>query len=266
VEEIGEHSPSASQQALTYIRLLFDWAIERGSYGIESSPCRPLKLARLVPNLPGPRDRVLSDDEIRLIWQAAWPAGDAEDNYPTGQYVRLLLVLGCRRSELAQMTWDEVDLVKGTWLLAAERTKNADPRLIPLPRLAVDMLAAMPRFTRPHVFSSSYGARPISGFGQLKNMLDRRIAKLSGGAPIAPWRLHDLRRTMRTNLSAIPSISSLTAELLLGHRQRGIAATYDRFSYQDEQRAALELWCARLMAIVGPPGETNVVPISAARA
>jgi integrase len=199
LEEIGEYSPSAAQQALTYARLLWDWSIERGAYGIEASPCRPLKLARLVPNLPGPRDRVLTDTEVRLIWEAAWPAGDAEDNYPTGQYVRLLLALGCRRSELAEMTWDEVDLTQGTWLLKGDRTKNGDARLIPLPRLAVDILATVPRFTRPHVFSSSYGARPISGFGQLKNMLDRRIAKLNGGAPIAPWRLHDLRRTARTN-------------------------------------------------------------------
>jgi integrase len=264
LEEIGEYSPSAAGQALTYVRLLFDWAIERGTYGIEASPCRPLKLARLVPNLPGPRDRVLTDAEVRLIWEAAWPAGDAGDNYPTGQYVRLLLVLGCRRSELAEMTWDEVDLSKRTWLLKGDRTKNGDPRLIPLPCLAVDILAAVPRFTGPHVFTTSFGKRPIAGFGGLKVMLDRRVAKLNGGQPIDRWTLHDLRRTMRTNLSAL-AILPLVAEMMIGHRQRGIAAVYDLHAYETEQRAGFEAWCARLAGIVDPPDATNVVAISAAR-
>jgi integrase len=265
VEEIGERSPSAAAQNLTYVRLLFDWAIERDIYGVAQSPCYPIKIARLIPNMPGARDRVLSDDELRLVWKAAWPAGDHEDNYPTGQYVRLLLILGCRRSELSEMAWPEVDLDKATWTLKGERTKNGDLRLVPLPRLAVDMLAAMPRFTGPCAFTNSFGKRPILGFGALKTMLDRRIAKLNGGEQIERWTLHDLRRTMRTRLSAIPSISPLVAELMIGHRQGGVQAVYNLHGYEEEQRIGFELWCARLAAIVDPPAETNVVPMVAAR-
>jgi integrase len=250
VEEIAEDSPSAAHQALIYARLLFDWAIERGTYGITSSPCHPIKVSRLIPHLPGRRDRVLNDDELRLVWQAAWATGGAEDVYPVGQFVQLLLVLGCRRGELAEMTWDEVDLEKAAWVLKGDRVKNGDPRLIPLPRVAVEMLAAMPRFTGPFVFSTTYGKRPISGFAKIKLMLDRRIAKLNGGVPIAPWRLHDLRRSMRTQLSAIPLISPLVAELMIGHRQRGIAAVYDLHAYEAEQRAGFEAWSARLISIV----------------
>jgi integrase len=259
IEEIGGYSPSAAAQSLTYARLFWDWCIERGTYHITASPCYPIKLARLVPNLPGPRDRVLSDDEIRLVWQAAWPGCYAEENFPTGQYIRLLILLGCRRSELAEATRDEFDLTKGTWLIKGDRTKNGDPRLIPLPRLAVDVLTAMPRFSGPFVFTSTYGKRPICGFGTLKTMLDRRIAELNGNQPMEPWRLHDLRRSMRTNLSAIPSISPLVAELMIGHRQRGIAAIYDLHAYEAEQRADFEAWCARLTAIVDPPDLENVV-------
>jgi integrase len=165
---------------------------------------------------------------------------------------------------LAEITWDEVDLVKATWILKGDRTKNGDRRLIPLPRLAVDILAAMPRFTGPFVFSTTYGKRPISGFAKIKQVLDRRIAKLDEGVPIAGWRLHDLRRSMRTNLSAL-AILPIVAELMIGHRQRGVAAVYDLHAYEAEQRTGFEIWCARLVSIVDPPNGTNVVPIASAR-
>jgi integrase len=121
----------------------------------------------------------------------------------------------------------------------------------------------MPRFTGPFVFSTTYGKRPISGFAKIKQALDRRIAKLNGGEQIAPWRLHDLRRSMRTQLSAIPSISPLVAELMIGHRQRGIAAVYDLHAYEAEQRSGFEAWCARLSAIVDPTDAENVVHLPA---
>jgi integrase len=265
VEEIGEDSPSAAHQALIYARLLFDWAIERDVYGLKSSPCHPIKVARLIPDLPERRQRVLDDDEIRLVWQAAWPPPDAESVYPIGQFIHLLLILGCRRGELADMTWDEVDLVRGTWTLKGGRTKNGDPRIVPLPRLAGDIFAAMPKFNGQFVFSTTYGRRPISGFAKIKKTLDRRITKLNGSKPVPGWRLHDLRRSMRTNLSAL-SIPSKVAELMIGHRQGGVEAVYDLHSFQTEQRAGFEAWCTRLISIVEPPGGGNVVPFAAARA
>lgn len=265
VEEIGEDSPSAAHQALIYARLLFDWAIERDLYSLRSSPCYPIKVARLIPNLPQRRQRVLDDDEIRLVWQAAWSSPDAESVYPVGQFIHLLLILGCRRGELADMTWDEANLDKATWTLPGDRTKNGDPRLVPLPRLAVDILADMPRFTSPFLFSTTFGRRPISGFAKIKQALDRRIVRLNGGKPIAGWRLHDLRRTMRTNLSALP-VLPMVAELMIGHRQGGVAAVYDLHRYEAEQRAGFEAWCNRLTSIVEPRNDVKVVPFAATRA
>jgi integrase len=262
VEEIAERSPSAAHQALIYARLLFDWSIERGTYGVTASPCHPIKVSRLLPDLPESRQRVLTDDEIRLVWRAAWPSSDAESVYPVGQFIRLLLVLGCRRGELSDMTWDEVNLDKATWTLQGDRTKNGDPRLVPLPRLAVDILAAMPRFTGPHVFSTTFGRRPISGFAKVKQALDRRITKLNGGEPITGWRLHDLRRTMRTNLSAL-SILPMVAELMIGHRQGGVAAIYDLHRYEADQRAGFEAWCSRLTSMVEPLGGGNIAAFAA---
>jgi hypothetical protein len=83
VEEIGAQSPTAAHQALAYARLLFDWAIERDIYGIASSPCHPIKIDRLIPDLPESRQRVLDDNELKLVWRAAWPSPDVEPSIPS---------------------------------------------------------------------------------------------------------------------------------------------------------------------------------------
>ena len=108
------------------------------------------------------------------------------------------------------------------------------------------------------MFSTTGGERPISGFSKAKARLDNVL-----GSDVAPWRFHDLRRTMRTALSGLPNISNLVAELVIAHAQPGLHKVYDQHSYLDEKRRALELWASRLMAIVGEPPEGNVVRLEA---
>jgi integrase len=97
----------------------------------------------------------------------------------------------------------------------------------------------------------------VSGFGKAKKHLDREIAAVRARAtgkratPMAPWRLHDLRRTMRTRLSEL-GVLPVVAELVIGHKQQGIAAVYDLHRYDEEKRRALEAWEQRLRSIVDP--------------
>ena len=191
----------------------------------------------------------MNSGELRAIWRVT-----AVGEFPFDPFVRLLLLLGCRRGELAGMRRDELDLAAGLWQLSGDRTKNEQPRAIPLSRQAVAILASLPAFPGPFVFSTTGGRRPIFGFTRWKQRLDRRV----GAAVSANWTLHDIRRTMRTHLSALP-ISGTVAELMIGHKQRGIRAVYDRFAYLDEQRSGFELWAARLRDIVEPPPENVVV-------
>ena len=192
---------------------------------------------------------MLDAGELRAIWQIT-----AAGEFPFDPFVRLLLLLGCRRGELAGMRRDELDLAAGLWQLSGERTKNEQPRTIPLSRQAVAILAALPAFHRPVCLQR-----------RRRRAADRQdFPSGSGGSTVAlgtvispNWTLHDFRRTMRTHLSALP-ISGTVAELMIGHKQRGIRAVYDRFSYLDEQRSGFELWAARLRDIVEPPPE-NVV-------
>ena len=249
IEAIGDNSPSAARQAWIYTSRLFGWALNRGTYGLTASPCDRVRIADLIA-APKARERVLDTGELRAIWQVT-----AAGEFPFDPFVRLLILLGYRRGELAGMRRDELDLAAGLWQLGGDRTKNEQPRTIPLPRQAVEILVALPEFPGPYVFSTVSGSRPISGFMKFKQRLDRRV----GPAISVAWTLHDLRRSMRTHLSALP-ISDTVAELMIGHKQRGIRAVYDRFAYLEEQRAGFELWAARLRDIVEPP-PPNVVPL-----
>ena len=197
---------------------MFGWALSRDVYGLTASPCERIRIADLIGS-PKPRERVLDSGELRAIWQIT-----AAGEFPFDPFVRLLLLLGCRRGELAGMRRDELDLAAGLWHLSGERTKNELPRTIPLSRQAVAILAALPVFPGPFVFGAVSGARPIQGFSKFKRRFDRRLAAV---VSVPNWTLHDLRRTMRTHLSALP-ISGVVAELMIGHAQLGIRAVYDR--------------------------------------
>jgi integrase len=250
----------AARQTLAYTKLLFSWAMEMDL--IEASPCTfNAKRSKLLAPKKA-RERVLTDDEIRLVWRAT--EGDALKTYPGAPLVRLLLILGCRRGELSRARWSEFDLRKPggeTWTLKGVRRKKENPRVLPLPALAVQMIKDLPRFAGgDFLFSASHGTRPFTAFSKMKTRLDGKIVKLNDGTELEErWCLHDLRRTMRTRLSAL-SIEPLVRKLMGGWKQQGIDAVYDLYAYQDEQRAGFEMWCARLRDIVEPPPENVVRP------
>jgi integrase len=151
--------------------------------------------------------------------------------------------------------------------------KSEDPFLLPLPAPALTILEGLPKFKSGHfLFSSTSGETPIRGnsLSKAKQRLDKamlaelkRICVEQGRDPatvkLPPFVLHDLRRTMRSGLSALP-IPEHVRELVIGHVRPGIAGVYDLYAYLDEKRQALDLWSARLRDIVETP-PANVVPI-----
>jgi integrase len=183
-----------------------------------------------------PRSRVLTDDELRKIW-----AGTSGTDQHSA-IVRLLLLTGARREEIGGLRWSEIDLGKALVTLPPARTKNAREHIIPLSALALSILEAQPRRDRDHVFGEgpTHGYR---GYSQGKFELDSR-------APIAPWVLHDLRRTVSTGLNGELGVQPHIVEAVLGHHQGGIASIYNRASYLREMTQALALWGEHIAAIV----------------
>jgi integrase len=241
---------------LSYARRLFNWAIDQQCFGIDISPCDRLKPKRIIGSKQ-PRTRVLNDTELRTAWLAA-----GNMPYPWGPIFQLLLLLGQRRGEVVDMRWSEIDLPAKTWTIPNERMKACAAHVVPLPDDAVAIIEKLPRHAGPYVFTANGGQSPVRSYGEYKCVLDAEMAKLLGG-PVAKFVVHDFRRTMRTRLSAIPNISDLVRELVIGHTKPGLHKVYDQYAYLDEKRFALEAWAARLSSIVNPP-PVNVVELRAA--
>ena len=252
VEDIREQSGRhAARQALTYASAIFGYgaALEYG--GLEQNPCRLVKAGDLLGKFK-PRQRILTDSELVQVWKAA-------TDYPAGPFIRMLILTGARRGEVARMTWNEVDLDTGLWTLVGSRTKPEEPDEKPLAGMAVDLLKSLPRFTAgPYVFTSSAGLRPMQAFSAYKREINERVPGLGD------WRFHDLRRTMRTGLAAL-GVNPFIAELCIGHRQEGVHAVYDLHRYRAQKAEAMKLWANKVRDLV-TPSPKNVVALKAARA
>lgn len=248
---------------------LFRWAMRYRRKFIVANPC----LGSYRPDAPAARDRVLNfrldarnADELRWFWSGCEVTGE-----PFGALLKLLLLTGCRLSEIARMTRDELSDDAATLRLPGERTKNNKPHDVPLPALARDILASVKRIESCSYVFSTTGKTPVSGFAKIKTRLDGAMlaeAKKERGknATVAPWRLHDLRRTAATGMAAI-GIPPHIIEACLNHisgAKGGVAGTYNREMYEPEKRAALERWASHVAGIVaGQPGK--VIALKARR-
>jgi integrase len=118
-------------------------------------------------------------------------------------------------------------------------------------------LEGVPRFKRgEHVFSTTFGEKPTMIADKIKGKIDALMLQTLGA--LKPWRVHDLRRTVRSHLSAL-RIPDHIAEMALGHGRQGLQRIYDQHRYEAELREALTLWAGRLRSIIAPPPENLVV-------
>jgi integrase len=249
-----------AHNSLGHLRRVYNWAIGTHEFGLVSSPVTALKPKDLIGGKK-PRIRVLTDDELRAVWKVAagkWTAPtddkrvraekNAEDlGYPYGPLVRLLILTGQRENEIAGISWSEIDFDSKLLTIPASRMKGKDSRTheVPLAPDALALLKSLPRFSKgDYVFTTTAGKKPVNGFSQAKE----RINKLSN---VTGWVFHDLRRTMRTHLSALP-VQDMVRELVIAHAQPGLHKVYDQHSYRDEKRECLMLWEARLNSLLNP--------------
>jgi integrase len=250
-------APEQARTLLGYLKTFFAWAIERGSYGLESSPCEFIRGSRVLGEKRS-NDRTLNDAELVAFWQAT-----ARMAYPYGPLYRLLLLTGLRLNEVADAVWSEFDLAKGIWTIPAARMKGrngkARPHSIPLTADIMAILGGLPRFNGgEYLFSNTNGERAAWVADRVKRRLDVAMTEKLGTLP--PWVNHDLRRTLRSRLSEL-RVSADVAEAILAHVKPGIRGIYDRYEHFDEKRCALELWAGRLRDITTPP-PANVVELA----
>ena len=241
---LDHHRPHAANKALKEIRKLFNWAVEREL--VEASPAVHVNL----PTKEHHRDRVLTEDEIVAVWQACAHLG-----FPFGALIRMLLVTGQRRNEVAHMRWSDLDLENRAWTVPREVTKSDRAHQMPLSTLAVEVLESLPRFNGHYVFSTTSGEKPVSGFSRAK----RRVDALSGANN---WRLHDLRRTAASGMAKLGTPINVLSKVLnhvSAAGQGGVTAIYNRYGYEAEKRQALEAWSRHLSDLVKREVHDHVV-------
>ncbi len=234
------HSEARARELRKHLGKLFNWAADRGH--IPASPMSGMRRPELGYVA---RERVLSMEELNRVWTAAKAVG-----YPFGDAMRLIMLTGQRRSEIAELEWGWVDAQQRTVEIPAGRYKTKRPHVFPLSAPAWALVQSLPKWNGGDcVFSTGgrgriAGARPISGFSKAKEVISATIAEQGakdGLLPMEPWTVHDIRRSVATHMARM-GVPQEHIERVLGHVVQGVAGTYNRYSYLDEKRAALEAW------------------------
>jgi integrase len=234
------YGPVAANRAHSALTGLFNWAIRQGL--TLQNPA-----SGLDRNKETPRERVLSADDLRVIW-----AQLHDDEF--SRIIKLLLLTGQRRTEVAGLRWSELDLDRSVWKLPASRTKNGREHLVPLSDLALEIIEQVQRRDgRDLLFGRDDG--PYCGWSVAKARIDARINKAlqdAGGPGLAPWTLHDVRRSVATHLAEDLQVQPHIIETLLNHQIGSrVAKTYNRAIYLNEKRQALQGWTEQIKSIVG---------------
>lgn len=214
-----------AREVRKHLSKLFNWAVDRGM--LDASPVAGMRRPELAYV---PRERVLTMPELKLVWDAA-----GQISYPFGTMVRLLMLTAQRRAEIAsaRRSWLHADL--RSLEIPASHYKTDRPQVVPLSEPALKIIRELPLWNAgAYLLSTTGGIRPVSGFSKTKTELNA----LCG---FSDWTLHDLRRSAATHMARL-GIPQEHIERVLGHAIDGIAGTYNRYSYLEEKRTALERW------------------------
>ena len=250
---------SAARHAQKSVMTFFKWC--RASDYILVSPCEDLP----TPPKAKRRKRLLTDHEIRRVWEAAKAEG-----YPFGPITQLAILTAQRRGEVVGMRWEELDFAEAIWTIPGTRTKNGEPNIVPLSTLSLSILSEIKRMTAlsrdqaagtsetslrdlytyycpapsPYVFPSKINPRrPFAGINRAKT-------RINNGAQIDHWVIHDLRRTTTTQLGSLNVPKDIQKRIINHSQNSDVTAIYDLYRYTEQQRKALQSWADKLLTII----------------
>lgn len=242
VDNVRVRAPITANRLQGVLVRMFNFAAERGI--LEHSP-----LAGMRKKPEQARQRVLNDEEIKLLWAALDLDNKAMDIFRVSKLaLKMILLTGQRPGEICGMTWAELDAAC-CWNIPAERRKGKEAQSVPLTDMAMEIVEQARQYSgkSPFVFTSSHKINePLTSHALSKALL-RHWEQIGFKEQFTP---HDLRRTLRTRLAEI-GIDDVIAERVLGHKLQGIMAVYNRHGYDMEKRQALEKWARKLRQIVG---------------
>jgi integrase len=225
----GRGTMVTASRCRAWLSGFFVWCLERGH--AESNPVIDSATVKASPA----RDRVLSDAELRKVWNAC-----GDDDF--GKIVRLLILTGCRRGEIGGLSWSEIDLDGGTLTIPDSRTKNKRAHTLPITPAMRAIIESVPRRVDRECL---FGERAAVGFTGWKD-------KGEFDSGVQGWTLHDIRRSVATgmaNLDVDPHIVEAALNHASGHKA-GVAGTYNRAKYVPQIARAFALWADHVRSVV----------------
>jgi integrase len=233
------NAPGEAMRCFEDLRGMLRWAVSRGD--LDHNPIEGMR----KPQGSKPRERVLSDDEIRTLWNNL-PQALAR-NPEHQRVIKLCLVTGQRVGEVVGMTRGELDLKHKLWKLPGTRTKNGHPHAVPLSPLAIELIG---KVDTEQVFPNDTRDPSVA--------VSRIIYRAQDRFGIPHWTVHDLRRTVLTGMAKL-GIAPIVLGHIANHRTTTKAgmtlSVYVHHAYEKEKREALELWADRLQGIIAGGAE-----------
>jgi integrase len=230
---VGRGAPIQANRVLALVRKLYNWAISRDL--LEHNPCLQVK----PPGREHQRDRVLNDDEIRLVWHAA----EQLDPLSAAQ-LKLRLLTAQRGGEVRTMRWEDIDVASGWWTIPSQIAKNGLAHRVPLSPPAQDVLRTLQKITGEASWVFPSRQRPGQPVLDVRKAI-HRVCLLSG----VTFTPHDRRRTAASHMTSL-GIPRLVVAKILNHAEPGVTKVYDRHSYDGEKRQALNVWGERVMDLI----------------
>jgi integrase len=254
----GKPTKVAPRNIKALLSKMFDWAADRGV--VPGNPAAGVKLPSAVREHQkrGGRDRVLSDEEIAVLWtetdRLVKDAGLKSQAPVTAAAFRLILLTAQRPGEVMKMRWRDIE--DGSWwVIPAEVAKNGEANRVPLSPQVGKILDGLQPATGggEYVLASPY--KKGASLTTIKTANDTILRHTD----MRRWTPHDLRRTAASKMSA-EGTPRRVLQAILNHKDRSVTAVYDRYGMDREKVEALSRWGRRVEEIVNGGGQGAVVP------
>lgn len=233
---IARGSPVGANRRLAALKTFFGWTVKRDIR--ETSPCDHLDR----PSPENKVERALSDAEIGAAWRAADGMG-----FAYGRMVQMLILVGQRRDEVRAAARSEI--ADNVLQIDGSRTKNHRTHLVPLGTAAQAILVSLPKIKGERGFLFTLeGEVPVSNLSRCKHKLDKAM-RAELGDDFRPWRLHDLRHTLKTWMQE-KRIPKDVRSAVQNHIDGDMDSHYGHYSFLKEKREALEAWGQHVLAVV----------------
>ncbi|MBF0444043.1 MAG: tyrosine-type recombinase/integrase [Magnetococcales bacterium] len=253
ITTISKRGPVMARNTLMVIRKMYNWGITEEL--IENNPAIGIP----SPSQPKPRHRVLTESEIKILWEKLETASMLPS---TRTALKLIMMTAQRPGEVIEMEW--VDIDDGVWEITSEKSKNGRPNRIPLSIQATELLNTLPK-TSKWVFPSP--TRFKKGKGHIhETSLPHAVDDNREHFDIPHFTPHDLRRTGSSHIAAM-GVARFVNDRILNHADNSVTGRhYDKYEYVKEKKTALDAWGRKLEQIIKGETDSNILNFIEAKA